>query len=128
MKDTSPDDALRADHLDELEIPASPFAQRRVVLVIQPIWPDSARPPLFHSCNAMARRGATKTVPKIRSGLVRGAEFTEEVCPCGASRLLRDGELFGKWCHRNAARWHRDWPTREQNKREDAGGQFVKYI
>jgi hypothetical protein len=76
----------------------------------------------------MARRSATKIVPKVRSGLVKGPEFTEEVCPCGGSRLLRDGEPFGKWCHRNAARWHRDWPTREQNRRDEATGHFVKYI
>lgn len=108
--------------------PENPLVPRQVVLTIQPVWPDSARPPVFHSCTTMSRRGETKIVPKIRPGLVQGAEFTEEVCPCGGVRVLCDGEPYGKWCHRNAARWYRDWPTRAQNMKVGEAGQFVKYI
>jgi hypothetical protein len=108
------------------EIPRNPLA--KVVLLIQPVWPDSARPPLLHSCNARSRRGETKIVPNVRAEIIRGPEYTEEVCPCGSSRVLRGGQPFGKWLYRNAARWHRDWPTREENMLDAHPKGFVKYI
>lgn len=90
-----------------------------------PVWEAMEIPPRWHSCSRMARSGRAKLIPRplpadrgrttVLSTVV-GDEWTRQVCPCGADRVMRlvagRWQPAGSWCDRNAARRDPNFWTR----------------
>lgn len=83
-------------------------------------WDPKDIPPVLHSCTRMASRGKAKLAvqPDFRS------PWRTQICPCGATRQLRNGRPHTPWDDRNIARrnpehWTRSDAAANREKRLD---------
>lgn len=91
------------------------FGLRDRIPPVQVVFPDSAIPPLLHSCKRMLRDGKTKFQPDLppRIDATEPGTNGRHRCPCGSYVRVIDGIISGRWYDKNAARKNPNWDTRE---------------